>query len=291
MARWQCPLSARTIELVLGKAAAKKIVPLFSHTHILLGRDLGRKESWDDVGENWRSEIGWCAWQRWVRESHPTKRAIASWTSNINNSISQYMVYKTTIAMSLARLSSPHGPLPVPGVPCSACAVDPPRCWSPVEVLTPSSSTPSSHTSTPTLRPTTPSFLTPCPAVASSLYIPAPACQYTPGEIAQSHHQINRHSSTSSWIEHPMNTIVEYPQTDKREDKTVAHFFPVDPHNFVHPRSSFQYSLGDAHSGRKGVWCYLLRNTSGKPIWYNIYKASCKFLMLFLSRHANYHLE
>lgn len=161
----------------------------------------------------------------------------------------------------------------------------------PIDVLTPSSSTPSSRSSTPTSRSTTPSSLAPCPAVSSSLYIPAPARQYTPNEIAQSRHRINRRSSASSWIEHPMNAIVEYPQTGEREDEAVVHFFLVDPRDFVHPRSSFQYSLGDAHGGRKGVQCSLLHDASGGSIRCDVYKASCTFFVTLSSYYANYHSE
>lgn len=134
----------------------------------------------------------------------------------------------------------------------------------------------SSHASTPFSRSVTPSSLVPCPAVSYSQYIPPPARKYTPAEIAKSLNRINRRVDAHSWIEHPLDAIVEYPQTGENLGEAVAHFFPIDPMNYVHPKLAFQYLLGDSHGGRKAVQCHLL----GGRVKCDVLNTSCMFFFL-----------
>jgi len=124
----------------------------------------------------------------------------------------------------------------------------------------------------------------PCPVIVSAQYIPPPARSFTLDEITTGANRINRQSRVGSIVNHPLGAIVEYPQTGATDGDAVAHIFTLARANvntmasaFDFPQSSFQYSLGDGHGGAKGVQCYLLRDSMGKPVRCKKLSTSCKF--------------
>jgi hypothetical protein len=133
----------------------------------------------------------------------------------------------------------------------------------------------------------------PCPIIISARYIPPPARSFTLDEITTGANRINRQSRVGSIISHPPGAVVEYPQTGATLGDAVAHIFTLvcdaNTTTFDFPQFSFQYSLGDSHGGTKGVQCYLLRDSMGKPVCCKKLSTSCKSLCprgVFLSAHA-----
>ena len=133
------------------------------------------------------------------------------------------------------------------------------------------------------------------PSVRDSCYIPLPAEPYSPDEIAKGHNRINRLSMANAVIEHPANVIVEYPQTGAFDGERIAHVFTIgtDPNAYYNSlQSSFQYSLGNVHGGRKGIKCHLilddtsppiLSDHSGAPVLCDHLHTSCKYLFIVTS--------
>lgn len=123
-------------------------------------------------------------------------------------------------------------------------------------------------------------------AVQGSRYIPPPARLYTPDEVTEGRNRINRLLTADAVVEHPAGAIVEYPQTGASDNERIAHVFAIDMEPdtyFDSPQSSFQYSLGNAHGGRKGVNCHLLRDSdTGTPARCDHLHTSCKFRCLTL---------
>ena len=138
-----------------------------------------------------------------------------------------------------------------------------------------SSSRLSSHSSTPSL-----SYSYPSPAVISSRYIPPPARWFSPEEIDGKLHRINGKITADEIVRHPPGAIVEYPQTGSTDSKTVAHVFSVDPDDFQDLKANVQYSLGDSHGRRSGVYCSLLRDDSGELVRCHWLTTSCKYLFV-----------
>ncbi|KAF8126785.1 hypothetical protein EV363DRAFT_1298507 [Boletus edulis] len=146
-----------------------------------------------------------------------------------------------------------------------------------------SPSRPTSSLSSRTSTPAVPG-IPPSPAVIASRYIPPPARSFTADELARRLNRINKKQAADAIVYHPPGAIVEYPQTGSVNEQAVAHVFPVDPAGFVHPKASFQYSLGDNHGGRPGVMCSLLRDDAGNPIICNRLKTSCRGLKVCSAR-------
>jgi hypothetical protein len=117
-----------------------------------------------------------------------------------------------------------------------------------------------------------------CTAVLGSLYHPLPARPFTAEEIQRGFDCINRQTYVHALLEHPIGSIVEYPQTGASKGVAIAHQFSVDPANFSHPKDSFQYSLGDSHGGEPYVQCgSLLMGPGGTPASCFHKHLSCKF--------------
>ncbi|KIK72133.1 hypothetical protein PAXRUDRAFT_181276, partial [Paxillus rubicundulus Ve08.2h10] len=110
---------------------------------------------------------------------------------------------------------------------------------------TPSESVPSPEHSIPPL--TDPRTLPPSSTILALRYEPPVARKFTDDEIDQGLNKVNRQTYVDAIIEHPPGTIVEYPQTGEVTGARIAHIFNVDsnPSRFIHPKSNFQYSLGD----------------------------------------------
>ncbi|KAF8975638.1 hypothetical protein BDQ17DRAFT_1267859 [Cyathus striatus] len=80
-------------------------------------------------------------------------------------------------------------------------------------------------------------------------------------------------------IDHPLGTILEYPDTASSHYGNVAHRFTVNPHSKYHPRGNIQYSLGGIHGGEKNKFCGdLLLGADGKKVLCKKEKTSCKGL-------------
>jgi len=98
-----------------------------------------------------------------------------------------------------------------------------------------------------------------------SCYDPPPAEYFTPDELQKGCNHVTHKTSAHKIIEHPVNAIVEYPETGENDGECIAHVFNVDLNSFksTHPKASFQYSLGDGHGGHDGVECHMLRDLQG----------------------------
>lgn len=117
----------------------------------------------------------------------------------------------------------------------------------------------------------------PSPAFLASLYNPAPARSFTPNEIVQAKNQVNRLSFVDKIISHPLDAIVEYPETGSVPKQSVAHMFSVNPDNFYHPKANFQYSLGDCHGMHPDVKCDLLLDSGGRVVISDHVQTSCTY--------------
>lgn len=136
----------------------------------------------------------------------------------------------------------------------------------------------------------------PSPAVMSSLYEPPRARIFTQDESKRrtAGSRLNRQTLVDGIIDHPLGAIVEYPETGLEAGQRIAHRFVVDPVNFVHPRSNFQYSLGDEHGGHKNVHCYLLvneKNPAQKLLCSHIQTSCQYFKNRFTAMHFYSHLS
>ncbi|KIK33430.1 hypothetical protein CY34DRAFT_99623 [Suillus luteus UH-Slu-Lm8-n1] len=154
-----------------------------------------------------------------------------------------------------------------------------------------SPSPPSPPSSTlPILCPASPSTRNAPLAVAGARYIPPPARPFTAEDLTQGRHRVTRKTSAHAIVEHPIGAIVEYPQTGHHVGESIAHIFHVDPSSFtpsLHPKSSFQYSLGDGHGGQIIGQCLMLRDTSRQPVSCTKLRTSCKGLKICSGRqHA-----
>jgi len=131
-------------------------------------------------------------------------------------------------------------------------------------------------------------------SVHGSCYIPPPARPYSPNGIAEGRNRINRVLTANAVIEHPANVIIKYPQTGTFDSKRITHVFTIntDPSAcYDSPQSSFQYSLGNDHGGRKGVKCHLIRDDAGDPIRCDHLHTSCKFLFFTVISHTDNGLQ
>ena len=115
----------------------------------------------------------------------------------------------------------------------------------------------------------------PSPAVQGSQYEPPAAQPFSDDDIRKNKNKINRQTSANFFIDHPVGAIVEYPQTASVIGKRIAHRFSINPADFFHPKSNFQYSLGDKHGGHDNVYCYFLRNENGELAKCSHLKTSC----------------
>jgi hypothetical protein len=83
---------------------------------------------------------------------------------------------------------------------------------------------------------------------------------FTEAEILQRKNQVNRQSYLDALCDHPLGSIVEYPDTGDTADMSVGHMFSVDSTHFHHPKLNIQHSLGDYHGMQQHVKCKLLRD-------------------------------
>lgn len=124
----------------------------------------------------------------------------------------------------------------------------------------------------------------PSPSVQGSLYEPPAARRFTSDDLRRriAGSVLTRQTSVAALVDHPLGAIVEYPETGTVLDERIAHRFTVDPAKFSHPKSNFQYSLGDDHGGCKNVQCGLLTDDSDTPVLCSHIHTSCECLVIFL---------
>ncbi|KAF8811810.1 hypothetical protein BYT27DRAFT_7240198 [Phlegmacium glaucopus] len=120
----------------------------------------------------------------------------------------------------------------------------------------------------------------PSPAIQLSLYKPQVACPFTYKENLAGINLINRQTRISALVDHPMGSIVKYPQTGSCSSESIAHRFTIDPNNFIHPKANIQYSLGDSHGGISDVFCHLLKDKDGNSVPTMNLKTQCKGLKI-----------
>ncbi|KAG1862305.1 hypothetical protein F4604DRAFT_1657854 [Suillus subluteus] len=129
-----------------------------------------------------------------------------------------------------------------------------------------------------------------CLAVAGAHYTPPPARPFTAEDHMQGRHRVTRKTSAHAIVEHPIGAIVEYPQTGRHANESIAHIFHIDPSTFtstLRPKSSFQYSLGDGHGGQIIGKCLMLRDAGGQPVSCAKLRTSCKGLKICSGRQHN----
>ncbi|KAJ7649214.1 hypothetical protein B0H17DRAFT_1270949 [Mycena rosella] len=126
-------------------------------------------------------------------------------------------------------------------------------------------------------------------AVRGSLYRPPPGRPFTAEELRLGLDCINRQTHVNAFVEHPLGSIVEYPETGAGPGLAIAHRFSVDPSNFSPPKESFQYSLGDSHGENPYVHCgTLLMGPNGTPascVLKKFFCSSCKGLKYCSARN------
>ena len=120
------------------------------------------------------------------------------------------------------------------------------------------------------------------PAVAGYHYIPSPLEVHS--AEASWCAKINRQTTISALVDHPLHVIVEYPETGQSAEQLVAHRFRVNPDDpNDRPHLNFQYSLG-GDSGSMGGYgdalCgSLLVDSQNQPVSCRYHKRSCMYFM------------
>lgn len=113
------------------------------------------------------------------------------------------------------------------------------------------------------------------PHVLGYRYKPPAARVFTLDELALDLNRINRQLYVHRVVEHPVNAIVEFPETGSTQGICVAHKFSVDPNSEFHPKQNIQYSLGDGHGGHPNVYCgTILTGKIGTPALCNNLRTS-----------------
>lgn len=89
--------------------------------------------------------------------------------------------------------------------------------------------------------------LLPRPPFTLSQYKPPQARPFTSSEIENRAHKLTRETKASRIVQHPIDAIVEYPETGTSGEEIVFHHFAGDPTSDVHPKDNIQYSMGASH--------------------------------------------
>ncbi|KAJ8468567.1 hypothetical protein ONZ45_g17202 [Pleurotus djamor] len=121
-----------------------------------------------------------------------------------------------------------------------------------------------------------PTVPTPSDLGAIHLSYNAPkARKFTQEEIDKQLNYVNRQTTLTAIVEHPVGAIVEYPQTGDGPEEIIGHLFHVEPFH-PHPKGDFQYSLGGSHGGKPNVKCGLLRNEDETPAFCTYLRTECR---------------
>ena len=128
------------------------------------------------------------------------------------------------------------------------------------------------------------SVVLPLPAIQGYRYQPPAARHFTCDEIGRGENCVNRLTRLDAIIEHPLGSIVEYPESGSTQS-CIGHRFLVDATSdmFSHPKLNIQYSLGDGHGCRSDVTCgQLIDDHTGQPALCKNEKISCRCHFIFL---------
>ena len=114
--------------------------------------------------------------------------------------------------------------------------------------------------------------------ISSSLhYIP-------PNAVFGSRLMVTRKNSSAvdAIVEHPISSIVEYPETGSQPGESVAHRFVIDPHNYVNPCLNMQYSVGPPEGAHPNTTCRLISRgmEPNMKVLCEQKKISCKLVYL-----------
>ncbi|KIJ41602.1 hypothetical protein M422DRAFT_255217 [Sphaerobolus stellatus SS14] len=95
------------------------------------------------------------------------------------------------------------------------------------------------------------STLPPAPhsSILQTKYIRPAAQTFTPHTKSYELHRLTRQRFIDAIVDHPLNAIVECPESGAYNDMAVAHRFRMDitdPY-YAHPKDNIQYSLGNEH--------------------------------------------
>lgn len=102
---------------------------------------------------------------------------------------------------------------------------------------------------------------------------------FSQSELLRDVGRVTLKSSVHGIVNHLRGAIIEYPISGTVDDMAIAHIFPIDPLDFVHPKDNIQYSLGGQHSGQSSVSCFLLRDKdSGSPVKCKQTRYSCEYI-------------
>ena len=109
-------------------------------------------------------------------------------------------------------------------------------------------------------------------------YAPPLAVPFTPQEILSGENRLTRKTYVHAIANHPIGSILEYPQTGSRAGEAIAHRIKFDPtKSMINPRDNIQYSLGDTQGYHPNVTCNLLRDLkTEEPVNCLQVKTSCK---------------
>lgn len=114
---------------------------------------------------------------------------------------------------------------------------------------------------------TLPTKLPPVPLFAPPLYFPDHAIPFSAQERSKKLHKLNHRTSLLSRISHPIDAVLEYPETTDSRDKKIAHIFSVDPLSFRAPKSNIQYSLDVDGADSREYLCKQLPHPTSPKTW------------------------
>lgn len=101
---------------------------------------------------------------------------------------------------------------------------------------------------------TTPLPLTPqpppvdLPVLNTRAIHPTTARPFSLLEISAGGHKLTRQTNATKIARHPVEAVVEYPETGEAINDVIFHQFCIDPNNTIHPHDNIQYSLGGSKS-------------------------------------------
>ena len=131
----------------------------------------------------------------------------------------------------------------------------------------------------------------PLDAIRGYYYRPQSARRFTQDEIARKENCVNRQTRLFAIVDHPVGSIVEYPESGHITGSCIGHRFSVgSTDRFSHPKLNIQYSLGDGHGSRSNVTCgqLLVDAGTGMPVLCKNEKISCEYPFIYLLLRSNY---
>lgn len=117
----------------------------------------------------------------------------------------------------------------------------------------------------------------------SIIYTPSKAILFTQNELQNHEGRLTRQSYIHAIVDHPLNAILEFPESGHEMDLAVGHRFRINPKEaenrktFVSPQSNIQYSMFGI-SIHRDVRCLLLKDqTTGEAVLCRQTKLQCMF--------------